>query len=97
MIHKAYDFSLNISKSEREHGSMMTSLLAKATSEMQRKSDIVAGKDEVLESIADKVIEEVIFEELDEYCEDVYCEVHCEWISKVRKRHMKILQKDSLK
>ena len=107
--HKAYNFSLNISKSEREPGSMMTSSLVKATSEMQRKSDIVAGKltpngtlildskDVILQRVANKIIEDVIIEELDELCEDEFCDFHHKWISKLRKRHKKIAKNDSKK
>ena len=54
-------------------------------------------KDAVLESMADKIIEEVIFEELDEYCEDEFCDVHHKWISETLTRHRKIRQNDPKK
>ena len=43
------------------------------------------------------MIEEVIIEELDEYCEDEFCDAHYEWISKTIKRQREILQNDSKK
>ena len=47
--------------------------------------------------MADKIIEEVIFEELDEYCEDEFCDVHHKWISETLTRHRKIRQNDPKK
>ena len=74
-----YDAQMAIEKKDE---SPKESLSVKATSEMQRKSDIVAGKltpngttkldskDVVLRSVADRIIEDVIIEEHDEICED---------------------------